>query len=356
MKQTVLSLAFTQSSKRTALLFLFGCHLSVVWAFEGQLRLSPYVDTNVTESLTGAETSFGVKLRGAASHQLRREKWSLYSDAVAQTFLDPLYTAESKFVARPEVGLTYRFSARTKLTGRVSHFHKAFFWQKRSYQWTETSTHLTVSPSARASASIGYSTKWTRFQTYTNIRFRDDNLELRGSVNFSPRTSIEWFASGGKIHYTDYRAWTLRDNVFLLLSEKDQRDETIMASLHMRHQGRVIIGTQLGVESVTSNSVISEYNLMSFRAYVSGRLGKSSFYHLVLQRVDKNYAFTLQGGLSAYRDPEEAVQNRTYLQLEHVEASGRTLFIQLSLLENETILNRQYYDKTMVEAGVKFDL
>lgn len=199
----------------------------------------------------------------------------------------------------------------------------------------------------------GYVVKSTAFRTGETTRFYENDLEVRGRYTFGRRFSLEGVATSGAIIYRDYEAWGVGDDTSLVRLDFDQQDEFTKVLLHLRYQGKVIAGFQTGFEQVSSNSIIGEYNEVIYRLYLSGRLGKSYFYHLVFQRVDKDYEYPLLQGVTGFRDPEERIQNRTYLQLETEFGNGSVGFIQISLLENETILNQRYYDKMMLEFGLK---
>jgi len=102
--------------------------------------------------------------------------------------------------------------------------------------------------------------------------------------------------------------------------------------------------------------VIGGYTLLSGRFYLSCRLGKDNMLHFIIQRVEKKYRRGDLSGVTAYRDPEERIQNRTYLQLEHKINQSSIVYFQISHLANETLLNQNYYNKTMLELGFKYKL
>ena len=203
---------------------------------------------------------------------------------------------------------------------------------------------------------MGYVLRSSVFKSGDLIRFFEDNLEIRVRYAVSSKLSLEGTVLSGLINYQDYDAWSLENDTSLIHLDFDQEDEFTRGLLHLQYRGKMIVGIQTGFESVKSNSVIGKFNQVVLRIYLSGRLGESSFYHLVLQRVDKNYLYPALHGISGFRDPEERIQNRTYIQLERELRHGAMGFIQFSLLENETIYNQRYYDKKMVELGVKYDL
>lgn len=341
--------------------FLFGCSvfnlsLSTVRGWNGQFQLSPYLDSNVQESLAQATPSYGLKLRGNLNEQLSRKQWKIYGDALGQTFMDGKFREESKWIARMESGFRYILTSRLHLTGQLTHFRKMFYSLERSYRWTEYGTYLQIFPRKSLTVWMGYVLRSSVFKSGDLIRFFEDNLEIRVRYAVSSKLSLEGTVLSGLINYQDYDAWSLENDTSLIHLDFDQEDEFTRGLLHLQYRGKMIVGIQTGFESVKSNSVIGKFNQVVLRIYLSGRLGESSFYHLVLQRVDKNYLYPALHGISGFRDPEERIQNRTYIQLERELRHGAMGFIQFSLLENETIYNQRYYDKKMVELGVKYDL
>lgn len=337
--------------------FLFCCAFSTLSAWSGQIQFSPYLDSNVGESLTKKpDPTYGLKLRGGVNGQVSRSQWRLHTDLLAQTFLDGKFKEESKWVANMESGFQYALLRKLYLTGQLTHFQKMFYSQERSYRWTEYSTHLQVSPAGNLMIWIGYVLKSTVFRTGETIRFYERNREIRGRYTFNPWLYLEGVATSGSIGYKNFGAWGVEDVTSLVPLDFDQKDKFTRGLIHLRYQGKAICGIQVGFESVNSNSIIGKFDLVIFRVYLTARLGKSNFSHFVLQRVDKDYQYPAIEGISDFRDPEERIQNRTYLQLERELREGTMGFIQFSLLKNETILNQKYYDKTMVEFGIKYEL
>jgi len=330
--------------------------VSVLWAWKGQLQLSPYFDSNVQESLSKPVSTVGFKLRGNLSEQVSRSRWRIYGDVLGQTYLDGKFRNESKWVGRMESGFRYALVPKVHLTGQLIHFQKTFYLQERSYRWTEYGTYIQLFPGNKFTFWIGYVLRSTAFKSVDIIRFYENNLEMRVRYAVNSKLSLEGALLSGSINFQNFRALGVEDDMSLILLDLDQEDESIKGLFHLQYQGKVIVGIQSGFESVKSNSVIGKYDQLILRIYLSGRLGQSSFYHLVLQRVDKDYLYTELQGISGFRDPEERIQNRTYIQLEKEFRQGMMGFIQFSLLENETIINRRYYDKKILEAGVKYNL
>ncbi|MFQ6674510.1 MAG: hypothetical protein ACE5GH_06980 [Fidelibacterota bacterium] len=300
------------------------------------------------------DRSVGVKLKSDVARDVSHGSWRFHGDLVGQTFLDFMFTDESKLIVNFSAEIRHALRPSVNVVAQLVHFWKTFYWQTRSYRWTQYTVFLEVFPSDRVAMRAGYLLRPTAFVSSEEFRFRENELEIGGSYRFNSRLSVEGSANSGFVRYRDNVAWGLDGDSGPVPLEQTQKDRFRRGSVHLRYRGRVIVGFQLGLESVTSNSVTGRFDLASIRAYFSGRWGKRNFYHLVLQRVNKDYKYPRVTGFAGYRDPEERIQNRTYLQLERILDKDVMGFIQISFMENETVLNQQYYDKTMVEAGVKY--
>lgn len=340
-------------------LFLFLCVVynhSLICAISGQFQLSPYVDTNVQESLNNPTQTFGLKLRGDLHHEFSRSKWNIYEDILAQTFLDARFIDESKLILNSDLTVQYQWVPNILIVSQFSYFQKSFYEQTRSHRWSEYNIYLQFLPHRKITANIGYFFRSTTFTSLGKFRFDEYSYEMRGKFQLNPRFSIETAAILGNITYKDFAAWDIENDTLLISLDVNQKDRLARNTIHFRYRGKIIYGLQLGFEWVNSNSAIGEYILVSYQGYFSGRVGETFFYHLVLQRVDKNYRYPDLSGISGYRDPEEKIQNRSYIQIERVMVKRRVVFIKVSLFENETILNQRYYDKTVIEVGIKYKL
>jgi len=85
-------------------------------------------------------------------------------------------------------------------------------------------------------------------------------------------------------------------------------------------------------------------------------MGKHSYLHLVLQGMDKNYQHRDLNALNLFRDPEEIIQNQIHCQLERVIDPNRSIYLQYGYLKNETIFNQWFYEKQILEVGLKLSL
>jgi len=202
---------------------------------------------------------------------------------------------------------------------------------------------------------VRLSTPGKTLETTDKFRFGEDNFEFRGRYRINPRIFLEGTLTGSNIVHKDFNAVGVVDDSLVFL-EYPQKDNGIEGLIHVRYQGKIIAGVQIGIGVIGSNSVIGEFSLVSYHAYISGKLGPSTFYHFVFRRIDKEYQYPELEGESRYRDPEEPTQNLGHFRLEQVLRGGSIGYLQISLLGNETIFNQRYYDKTMVEVGIKCEL
>ncbi|MCK5330723.1 MAG: hypothetical protein KAK01_04895, partial [Candidatus Marinimicrobia bacterium] len=189
-----------------------------------------------------------------------------------------------------------------------------------------------------------------------SIKFLGQTVELRIGWHHSTTWLLEGLVAGKQITFHDYPAQGVVDDTTLVSLSASQEDRARTVQIHGRYHRQLILGTIVSYEAVTSNSLIGGYNLLSGRIYLSCRLGKDSMLHFIIQRVDKNYRRGDLSGVTAYRDPEERIQNRTYLQLERKLNWSAIVYFQVSHLANETLLNQNYYNKTMLELGIKLKL
>lgn len=324
-------------------------------ATRGQFHLSPYFDSNVRESLAQPDPSFGLKLSSRFSRSFPWMGGHFLGDILTQSYLDARYNYESKLILNPEVGFQRSLSPHLQLVGLGTYFSKSFFFQSRSYSWTEYSLQWRFLPFRRLSTWLGYRWRSSLFRFPERLRFRNQQWEGRAQVRLTPETVLEGALSRGQVSHQDFLARGIKDDTLLVSLDYTQQDITLAGQLHIRRQGKVIYGIQAALESVSSNSVIGSYRLLSVRFYLSGHLGRGTFYHLVVQREDKEYSYPRVQGITRYRDPEELTQNRSYFRLERVFEEELTGYLQITWLQNETLFNQQYYSKALLEAGIKYE-
>jgi hypothetical protein len=336
------------------LIFISG--ISVAGAVEGQLQFSPYFDSNVRESLSDPASTYGLVARGRLNHELRYQRWNLRGEGFVQSNLDAIYQDETKLIANADLDLGFALSPVLNLLGQLGHFRKAFYGQDGSYLWTEYSTHLEFSPSQQFSGWLGFRERRKTLNVTDRFRFVEHGLELRGRYQVSSRLYIESVASRPHIVHRDFNAIGIHDDTLLVILPSPQKDSGSEGLVHLRYVGRLVFGVQIGIGDFQSNSVMGEFSFNSYQAYFTGQLGSAAYIHLMFRRVDKHYRYPKLIGWSQYRDPEEPNQDITHLRLERVLNDKNIIYLQVSLLRNETILNHRYYDKTLFELGLKVSL
>ena len=337
------------------LLLAFCSGYSTLEAVGGQLQAATYFDSNVRESLDAPEPTFGLTLRGRMRHEVQAARLNISGELLGQVNLDAVLTDESQLLVNADLALRYRISRAILLQSNLSHFQKSFYDRAGSYAWTDYDAFVRFSPTARYTGWFGYRYRKKTLEAMERFRFGEDNLELRGRYNLTSKIFLEGTVTGSRIVHTDFNAVGVMDDTALIRLEYPQRDRGVEGLIHLRYWGKAIVGVQAGFGNIHSNSAIGAYTSLSFQVYVSGRLRPSTFYHIVFRLLEKDYAYPKLGGESRYRDPEEQVQNLAHVRLEQVLGSSIG-YLQISLLQNETIFNQRYYDKAMVEIGLKYEL
>ncbi len=331
-------------------------NLSELYGLKGGLQLASYLDSNVRESVDLTEPALGLKLRGNLAHYLSGSKWRIDGNLLVQTYIDLLSPAQSKLIVNSGLAYFYNLFPRIQIKTGYNHFQKSFYRSEYSYRWSDYHLALNYQVTKRLLIRPAVSKRLTIFTTLDSIRLVSRGIDL--TVRYLPTRHwlIEGTVRSSVITFRNYPAWGVLDDTSFSRLAFDQRDKGRHFQLHGRYQGQIIAGVRGRYEYIASNSVTGSYQLVSGRAYISFRLGQAYMVHFILQRVSKTYDHQNLSGISTYRDPEERIQNRTYLQLERKLALGGIGYIQLSRLANETILNQQYYDKTIVEMGIKLKI
>lgn len=294
-------------------------------------------------------------MRGRLSHDISRPRSNIYGEILTQANLDAIFLRESKLIVNTELDFQHTLNKSIYILGQLSHFQKSFYTHTGSYIWTEYNTFLQFSPIPRFSGWLGYRHRKKKLEAKDRYRFGKDNFEFRGRYNINSKIFLESTITRSYIIHTDFNAMRVVDDTSLIPSEYPQKDKGTDGLLHLRYLGKIIIGVQLGIGVVESNSVIGEFNFVNYHAYLSGQLSPSTFYHVAFRRVDKAYQYPALEGESRYRDPEEPTQDLAHIRLEKVLSGSYIGYVQMSLLQNETIYNHQYYDKTMIEIGIKYE-
>ena len=329
---------------------------STLEAIDRQLQFSTYFDSNVRESLVVPYSTFGLTMRGRLSHEYSRPRLNIYGEILTQANLDAIFPGESKLIVNTELDFRYALYKSIYILGQLSHFQKSFYNHTGSYLMTEYGTFLQFSPIPRYSGWLGYRHREKTLETADRFRFGENNFEFRGRYNISSKGFIESTITGINIIHSDFNAIGVADDTLLVPLGYPQEDRGVEGLLHLRYLGKKnIMGLQVGIGDVGSNSVIGGLSFVSYQAYLTGQLSPSMFYHVVFRRIDKEYQYPALEGESRYRDPEEPIQNLTHIRLEKVLNGSCIGYVQMSLLQNETIYNHRFYDKTMIEIGVKYE-
>ncbi|MFC1583550.1 hypothetical protein ACFL4U_02585, partial [Candidatus Neomarinimicrobiota bacterium] len=79
-------------------------------AAEVQLQFSTYYDSNVRESPTSTDSTFGFTVRGRLSEVLRLSRMSLSGEIFAHTYFDARDLYENKVIFNGDLGLRYSLS------------------------------------------------------------------------------------------------------------------------------------------------------------------------------------------------------------------------------------------------------
>jgi hypothetical protein len=325
-------------------------------AAEVQLQFSTYYDSNARESPTSSDSTFGLTVRGRLSEVVRLSRVSLSGDIFAHSYLDAHDYYENKVVFNGDLGLRYSLSNSLQIRGQFQHFLKSFLHTTGSYEWTLYSTTLQYSHRSGYAVWLSYLHRSKLLEGMDQYRFVEESLELNHRYHFNTRWLVEGSLLLSDLTHTDFSALDVSEDTTLISLGIPQKDRGFGGLVHFRYRGRAIIGSRIGVRTVRSNSVIGDYNLRLFQVYLSGNLGQSTYYHIIYRLVEKDYQYPQLEGVSWYRDPEEHDQNLTHLRLERMISDNGILYMQLSFLRNETILNHQYYSKTMIEIGLKYEL
>ncbi|MBC8346921.1 MAG: hypothetical protein ISR82_05530 [Candidatus Marinimicrobia bacterium] len=337
------------------LLFLWSIVSLLTAQGNKQLSISPYYDSNVQESFNQPLSTSGLKIGGRYEKNFGRKQFNTFTRIQGQTYLDTRYFTESKFLLLADLDHYYRISRKTALRFQWNYFHKVYFDPTRFYRWGDGGLFVQYSPTDSFSGKAGFRYRRSAVSSGETNRFQQQAFEFLGRYTPSSHLYVEVFGGPTSVIHRDFKALAVvRDTVLTVLS-KTQQDDGRHGGIHFRYQGKIIYGAHVNYESVTSNSVIGNYSILSLRLYLSGQWRQNTFYHIVIQQMDKAYKNESVQGVSGYRDPEELIQNRSYFRLEHQLKPDLRHYVQLSVLQNETLLNQQYYDKIILEAGLKFE-
>lgn len=321
-------------------------------AFEGQIQIAPYFDSNLTEQVRMPERSMGLKLRGDVSTELRIQPFLIYGSMLTQGYIDAFYPGESKLVLNPELGLRVPVAADFTNYTRIRYFHKVFSDEKRRLQWTEISSSLHHPLGGRLSGWLEILRRYSRVSAGNLYRYTANEIDLGSRYAFTDHLFLEERLIYTAISHKDFLAQTLDQSNTLSPLPFHQRDHGPVGSTTLEYQGQIIIGAQGGWAHITSNSMIGVYNQFWFRGYLSAPFSSFIFCHLVFQFSRKHYRYSGSPVPREYLDPEGPARNQLHLRLERLFTEHSLVYGQISILRNETIFLNRYYNKTLMEMGV----
>lgn len=323
---------------------------------EKQLTLSSFIDSNPRENIDDTQSVFGLKARGLIRFDETQEHSRLYGSLLGQGFYEPGLFLDSKLIMNAELGGQYVLASAWRLDASVKSFQKLYFEDIQRSGRTTLDMAVQHSNVSGLKQRVGISQAASHIQSTTLFKYTDRQGYLSLSQGFTPRLSGEISFQLSQVDYHNYAARELEDDSLFYNNSEDQKDQSWLMGLHVRYTGKFICGASLSYEDVSSNSSLDEARILAAKLYLSGRLSQKIFIHVVLQGMNKYYEHTLSTEVNHYRDPEENIQNQLHLQLERVFSPKRLLYVQYSYIKNETVFNHWFYNKSLIETGIKFTL
>lgn len=321
---------------------------------DSQFQLATYFDSNASEAAALSYSTIGLSLRGLWQQDYSRNKFRVNGQLLGQAFLDPTFGYGEKYILRGHLDLYYDLSATSQIYSSVVRFQKVLNGDYGTYARTEYQSQLLLYPSPNFSGTIGYKIRTKLLHYFTQYRFTEHIFETQVKYRFNSQYHLSTSARARTLYHRDLKARSLGSSGTLVNHTYSQRDWGIEVSTNLRYSGTFLAGIQLGAETVYSNSDLNQYDMVFIHTYFTTRLGTSTYAHLVLKRINKHYRYPHVLNESLYRDPEEALQNLFHLRFEKEFPRERIIYLQFSLLRNETTINRQYYEKAFIETGFKY--
>ena len=322
-------------------------------ALEQQFNLSTYFDSNPRENIENKEPTFGLKAKGLLRFDKEGQSGRIYGSILGQGFLEPALFLDSKVVVNGELGGHYRITPGYRFYVGFTTFQKLYFDDLQRTGRSTLSGSLKRLKSQKMHQELGLRRTDFRIDFGTLFQYTEQKVFLNLTRQMGADFQAELSAQIGRIDYEDYPARILSGDSLILSGSENQQDNTLMLGLHVKHLGKMIWGVAVNFEDINSNSAIEEAQIWSGKLYVSGRLSDQVFFHIVLNGMKKFYAQTDIFEATLYRDPEENIQNQLHIQLERVIHPSRVLYIQYSYIKNETVFNHWFYDKNLIETGLK---
>jgi hypothetical protein len=330
--------------------------LAPLLAYEQQVNLSTYFDSNPRENITNVESTVGLKVKGLISFDRGTQNAHYYGSILGQGFLEPALFLDSKMVVNGELGGYYKIISGYRLYSGLKTFQKLYFDEFQRSGRTTLSASVKRLKSHMMQQEMGLKRTEAHLDYGTLFQYSDQRLFLNLTRQVTPAFQAKISVQLGQVNYEDYPARMLNGSSLIFSNTQNQQDFTRTLGIHIKHLGKLIWGAAINFEDVNSNSALAEAKVWSAKLYASGRLSDQVFFHVVLNGMKKYYSQTDVLEITPYRDPEENIQNQLHIQLERVILPSRVLYIQYSYIKNETVFNHWFYNKNLIETGVKLTL
>ncbi len=338
------------------MVFLTSIFLIPALAYEQQVNLSTYIDSNPRENIDNIESTIGLKARGLLRFTHDTGNASYYGSILGQGFIEPALFLDSKVVMNAEVGTHYKIISSYYFFADLKTFQKLYFDELQKSGRTTLSVSVNRFKSHKLQQVLGLKKTKAHIDYGTLFKFSDQRMFVKFTRLITPVFQAELLFQFGRVDYDDYPARVLRGSSLIFSNTQNQQDITRTMGIHIKHMGKMIWGASVNFEDIQSNSVLAESQIWSAKLYASGRLSERVFYHVVLNGMKKDYAQTEVLEITPYRDPEENIQNQFHVQLERLIQPSRVLYIQYSYIKNETVFNHWFYKKYLIETGIKLTL
>ena len=327
-----------------------------VLAWEHQLNFSTYFDSNPRENIENKEPTYGLKARGLMRFEQESSKGRLYGSMLGQGFLEPALFLDSKVIFNGEVGGHYSLIRGYLISTRLQTFQKLYFDDLQRSGHTTVSGSIKRLKSHKSQQELGIRRTGSFIDYGSLFQYTEKSVYLKYTQHLKSEFQAVFTTQFGRVDYRDYLARILVSESMVLNGTDYQIDFSRMFGIHVKHLGKMIWGVSVNFEDINSNSATAESKIWAGKVYVSGRLSDQLFYHVMINGMKKYYAQPEILEATPYRDPEENIQNQLHIQLERVIHPSRVLYIQYSYIQNETIFNHWFYDKNLIETGIKVTL
>ena len=322
-----------------------------LYGVDKQLQWALYYDSNPFESVQPADESMGITVRGRWRHQLAAGKFSGNIVLAGQAFHDQLHRSESKYILNPSLHIDCPIAPGLSAAADLVLFKKEYLASIGAYQRTDLNIALVYNPARRFTLWLSRRRAQKVLKIIRRYRYTVANTNIKARYQFTDRYFAE--ADFDQINIVHLDVPVLDDSAEN--SGNRRADHGYRVSLHVRYSGHIITGLKYGQERIQSNTLAGYYDSTLLNFYLSTNITPKSFAHLSLRRIYKRYRHEQFPEASYYLDPEEPLQNLAHLRLEYQADKSRFYYLQISLLQNETTINRVYYSKALFEIGSKYN-